>query len=136
MRFRDAEIKENLSYTKNHLWVNMKDRLYTLGWTDYIQINAGDVNHIDLPAKGTLLNAEEEFGSIETSKWVDRLYSPFKGRVDEVNKKVLDNPELINSAPFGEGWFIAVEPSGEIKSKGLMTPEEYYEYLKVCEKTE
>lgn len=136
MRFRDAEIPEDLSYTKNHLWVNMKDRLYTLGWTDYIQINAGDVNHIDLPAKGTLLNVRQEFGSIETSKWVDRLYSPLKGRVAEVNNKVLDNPELINCAPFGEGWFIAVEPSEEIQSEGLITPDEYYEYLKVCEKTE
>ncbi len=136
MRFGDAEIPEDLSYTKNHLWVNMKDRLYTLGWTDYIQINAGDVNHIDLPAKGTLLNVKEEFGSIETSKWVDRLYSPLKGRVAEVNDRVLNNPELINHAPFGEGWFIAIEPSEEIQSEGLITPEEYCEYLKVCEKTE
>jgi len=136
MRFGDAEIAEDLSYTKSHLWVNMKDRLYTLGWTDYIQINAGDVNHIDLPAKGALLNVKEEFGSIETSKWVDRLYSPLKGRVAEVNHDVLRHPELINHAPFGEGWFIAVEPSEEIPSEGLITPEEYYAYLKVCEEAE
>jgi len=136
MRFGDAGIPEDLSYTKNHLWVDMKDRLYTLGWTDYIQINAGDVNHIYLPAQGTLLNVSQEFGSVETSKWVDRLYSPLKGRVAEVNNRLFNNPELINHAPFGEGWFVAVEPSEEIQSEGLITPEEYYEYLKVCEKTE
>ena len=136
MRFGDAEIPEDLSYTKNHLWVNMKDHPYTLGWTDYIQINAGDVNHIHLPEKETLLNVREEFGSVETSKWVDRLYSPLKGRVVEVNNKLFKKPELINDAPFGEGWFIAVAPSEKGESQGLITPEEYREYLKVCEKAE
>ena len=136
MRFGDAEIPEDLSYTKNHLWVDMKDRPYTLGWTDYIQINAGDVNNIHLPAKGTLLDVNQEFGSVETSKWVDRLYSPLKGRVVEVNKGLLNKPELINNAPFGKGWFITVEPSEKKPSEGVITPEEYCEYLKVCEKGE
>ena len=133
MRYGNADIPEDLSYTRNHLWVAIRDGVCTLGWTDYIQSNAGDVNYVELPEKGTMVDLDEDFGSIETSKWVDRLYSPVKGHVVEVNDKVIGQPDLINKAPFAEGWFVKIESNGETGSQNLMSATEYLEYLKTCE---
>ena len=133
MRWGKVDIPEDLSYTKNHLWVKVQDGLCILGWTDYIQSNAGDVNYVELPQKGTQVNVNQDFGSIETSKWVDKLYSPIKGQVVEVNDKVLNDPELINKAPFTQGWLVKIEPQGEIKSQNLMSPMKYLEYIKASE---
>ncbi|NIR17025.1 MAG: glycine cleavage system protein H, partial [Desulfobacterales bacterium] len=110
MQYGNADIPEELHYTRNHLWVAIRAGVSTLGWTDYIQSNAGDVNYVELPEKGTMVDVDEDFGSIETSKWVDRLYSPVKGQVVEVNHKVIGQPDLINKAPFAEGWFVKIEP--------------------------
>jgi glycine cleavage system H protein len=133
MRFEEVDIPEDLNYTQKHLWVRIQDKLCTLGWTDYIQKNAGDVNYVELPPKGTATEIDDDFGTIETSKWVDRLYSPIKGRVMEANDDVVKNPELVNKAPFTQGWFIKVEMQSETDSQGLMSPAEYLEYIKECE---
>ncbi len=133
MRFGEVDIPEDLNYTQKHLWVRTQDQLCTLGWTDYIQKNAGDVNYVELPPKGTATEIDDDFGTIETSKWVDRLYSPIKGRVMETNDEVVKNPELVNKAPFTQGWFIKVEMQSETDSQGLMSPAEYLEYIKECE---
>jgi glycine cleavage system H protein len=133
MRYGNADIPEDLNYTRNHLWVAIQDGVSTLGWTDYIQSNAGDVNYVELPDKGNLVDLDDDFGSIETSKWVDRLYSPVKGQVVEVNHEVIGQPDLINKAPFAEGWFVKIEPNGETEPQNLMSAREYLEYLKACE---
>ena len=133
MRYGNADIPEDLSYTRNHLWVAIRNGVCTLGWTDYIQSNAGDVNYVELSEKGTRVDLDEDFGSIETSKWVDRLYSPVKGEVVEVNDKVISQPDLINKAPFAEGWFVRIEPNGGTGSQNLLSATEYSEYLKSCE---
>lgn len=133
MRFGKVDIPEDLSYTKNHLWVKVQDSLCVLGWTDYIQSNAGDVNYVELPQQGIPVDVNQDFGSIETSKWVDRLYSPIKGQVVEVNDKVINDPELINKAPFTDGWLVKIELQGEIGSQSLMSPMEYLEYIKASE---
>jgi glycine cleavage system H protein len=132
MQFETVNIPEDLRYTNTHLWVKINNGMCTLGWTDYIQANAGDVNYLELAEKGTPVNIDEEFGSIETSKWVDKLYSPINGRVIEVNEKVIVHPEVVNEAPFTDGWFVKVELQGDW-SRHLMSSEEYFEYLKDCE---
>jgi glycine cleavage system H protein len=135
MRFGKADIIEDLRYTRNHLWVKIQNGLCTLGWTDYIQQNAGDVNFIELSQKGTAVKVDQDFGTIETSKWVDKLCSPINGRVVEVNEEVINRPELINEAPFADGWFVEVEPLGEIRAQDSMSATEYFEYIKTCEGT-
>ncbi len=132
MQFGKATIPENLNYAKTHLWVKIQNNVCTLGWTDYIQRNAGDVNYIELPVKGTAVKVNLDFGTIETSKWVDRLYSPINGRVIEVNDGVVHNPEMINKFPFTQGWFIKVELQDGVGAQNLMSPMEYFEYIKVC----
>jgi glycine cleavage system H protein len=133
MQYGNTDIPEELNYSRNHLWVALRDGVFTLGWTDYIQSNAGDVNYVELSEKGTMVDVDEDFGSIETSKWVDRLYSPVKGQVVEVNDKVIGQPDLINKAPFTEGWFVKIESNGEAGLQNLMSATEYLEYLKTCE---
>ncbi len=133
MRFGEVDIPEDLNYTQKHLWVRTQDKVCTLGWTDYIQKSAGDVNYVELPPKGMATEIDDDFGTIETSKWVDRLYSPIKGRVMETNGDVVKNPELVNKAPFTQGWFIKVEMQSETDSQGLMSPAEYLDYIKTCE---
>ncbi len=133
MRFGEVDIPEDLNYTQKHLWIRIQDKLCTLGWTDYIQKNAGDVNYVELPPKGMATEIDDDFGTIETSKWVDRLYSPIKGRVIETNDDVVKNPELVNKAPFTQGWFIKVEMQSETDLQGLMSPAEYLDYIKTCE---
>ncbi len=135
MRFGKADIPEDLRYTRNHLWVKIQGGLCTLGWTDYIQQNAGDVNFIELPQKGTAVKVDQDFGTIETSKWVDKLYSPINGRVVEVNEEIINRPELINEAPFTDGWFVEVEPLGEMRAQDSISAAEYFEYIKTCEGT-
>lgn len=136
MRFGKIDIPEDLSYTKNHLWVKIEDSLCMLGWTDYIQSNAGDVNYVELPGKGTPVEVGKDFGTIETSKWVDRLYSPVNGRVVDVNDEVVRNPELINNTPFTKGWLLRIERQGETGSEGLMSPMEYFEFIQAAERAE
>ncbi|MEE8320488.1 MAG: glycine cleavage system protein GcvH [Gammaproteobacteria bacterium] len=133
MKFGKVDIPEDLSYTPSHFWVRVEDNLCTVGWTDYIQRNAGDVNYIELTANGTTLTVKQDFGTIETSKWVERLYSPVGGRVLEVNDRVIQIPWLINRAPFGEGWFIKIEMQGEMGPPSLMSTREYREHIKTCD---
>lgn len=133
MQFGTVNIPENLSYTNTHLWVKMQNGICTLGWTDYIQDNAGDVIYLELTDVGSPIEVDQEFGSIETSKWVDKLYSPLFGRIVEVNKKAILSPEIINQAPFTEGWFVKIEPQSKIELQQLMSPLEYLEHLKLCE---
>jgi len=133
MQFEDVDIPEDLSYTRKHLWVKIRDGLCTLGWTDYIQKSAGDVNYVELPPKGAAMELDQDFGTIETSKWVDRLYSPVDGQVMAVNNEVIKNPELVNKAPFTQGWFVRVEIQSGTETHGLMSPVEYLDYIKTCE---
>ncbi|MEE9419351.1 MAG: glycine cleavage system protein GcvH [Desulfatiglandaceae bacterium] len=133
MLFGEVDIPEELNYTKKHLWVKIQDGLCTLGWTDYIQKNAGDVNYVELPPKGTALEVDQDFGTIETSKWVDRLYSPVNGQVMAVNNEVIKTPELVNKAPFTQGWFVRVGIQSGTGSHGLLSPVEYLDYIKTCE---
>ncbi len=133
MRFGEVDIPEYLRYTRKHLWVKTEDGICTLGWTDYIQRNAGNVNYVELSPSGTKLEVDQDFGTIETSKWVDRLYSPINGRVMEVNDQVIRNPELVNKAPFADGWFVKVHLESESGSNGTISPGEYLEYIKTCE---
>lgn len=133
MKFGTVEIPEDLHYTQTHLWVRLNNGFCIIGWTDYIQSNAGDVNYIELPQNGQTIEAGQEFGSIETSKWVDKLYAPLKGRILETNAKVLHSPGLINEAPFSDGWFLKIKPHNPAEIKDLMSAETYFEYLKACE---
>ena len=96
-----------LLYSKDHEWVRVEsDGVAVIGVTDYAAEQLGDVVYVDLPETGAELSAGSEMGEIESTKSVSDLFSPIDGTVTEINQAVVDSPELVNSAPFEDGWLL------------------------------
>lgn len=103
------KIPENVKYTNDHEWVMVNGNIGTIGITDYAQGELGDVVFVDIASDLTEISKGESFGTIEAVKTVSDLFAPFNGKVIEINKKLADSPELVNTDPFGEGWMIKAE---------------------------
>ena len=101
-------------YTKTHEWVTVDGKTVTMGITDFAQSQLGDVVFLELPSPGRKLAARESFGVVESVKAASDLYSPIAGRVTEVNDKLTAKPELINSDPYGDGWIMKLEMTGDL----------------------
>lgn len=126
----DMEIRDNLKYTEDHEWVLIDGNFVTLGITDYAQDSLSDIVYVELPEVGTIVEAGETVGNIESVKAVAELFSPVSGEVSEVNKELEDQPDLVNTDPYDDGWMLKIqlEPGGFDESS-LMNEEEYEEYL-------
>ncbi len=111
---------ENLLYTADHEWIGSDG---TVGITEYAQDALGDVVFVDLPEVGRELKAGEAFGVVESVKSVSDLYSPVDGTVAAVNSGLVNQPELVNQDPYGEGWIIRLEP--RTNTDDLMTAAAY-----------
>jgi glycine cleavage system H protein len=103
-------------YTKSHEWLTVDGKNVTVGITDFAQSELGDVVFLDLPAPGRKLAVREAFGVVESVKAASDLYSPVAGSITAVNEKLAAHPELINSDPYGDGWILKIELSGELPS--------------------
>ena len=101
-------------YTKTHEWVAVDGKHATIGITDYAQSQLGDVVFLELPKTGRKLEIGETFGVVESVKAASDLFSPIAGRISEVNEKLASKPELINSDPFGEGWIMKLDVTGDL----------------------
>ena len=104
-------VPAELKYTREHEWCAVVDGKVRVGITDYAQSALGDIVFVQLPATGETVSAGETFGEVESTKSVSDLYAPVSGRVSAVNEALDASPELINSAPFGDGWIIEIEVS-------------------------
>ena len=115
----------HLKYTKDHEWISIDGNVATVGITDFAQRELGDIVFVDISSKGKSLAAEEIFGTVEAVKTVSDLFLPVKGTITEVNPAIENNPELVNSDPYGEGWMIkmTVDEIGDLDQ--LMTAEAY-----------
>jgi glycine cleavage system H protein len=120
---------EDNRYAKSHEYVHLEGDVATIGITDYAQKELGDVVFVELPQVGSQLDAADELGSIESVKAVSELFSPVSGEVVEVNEALSDNPALVNTDPWGDGWMIRVRVSDPTEIDELMTAEEYDEYI-------
>ncbi len=120
---------EDSRYAKSHEYVHLEGTTGTIGITEYAQKELGDVVFVELPQVGTQLEQNEELGSIESVKAVSELFSPVSGEVLEVNEKLRDHPELVNTDPYGDGWMIRVRLSDATEVDVLMSAEEYDEYV-------
>lgn len=103
-----ANIIEGLKYTKSHEWVKEEDGVFAVGLSDFAQEELGDIVFVNLPVEGDGVTAGETFADVESVKAVADVYSPVSGVVAEVNEELLDNPALVNEAPY-DAWFIKVE---------------------------
>jgi glycine cleavage system H protein len=120
---------EDNRYAKSHEYVHVEGNTGTIGITDYAQKELGDVVFVELPQVGTELEAGDELGSIESVKAVSELFVPVSGEVVEVNEALADNPALVNTDPWGDGWMVRIKLADVTEVDELMTAEEYDEYL-------
>jgi len=122
------KIPKDLKYTKEHEWVRFEeDDLAVIGITDYAQNELGDIVYVELPEVGDQVEAMESFGTIEAVKTVADLYSPVTGTIEEINDTLADEPELVNSDPYNDGWMIKVKFKDA--PDDLLTPEEYKDMI-------
>jgi len=113
-----------LLYSKDHEWVRVEsDGVAVIGVTDFAAEQLGDVVYVDLPEAGSEITSGTEMGEIESTKSVSDLFSPISGTVSETNQAVVDEPELVNSSPFEEGWLI--KATFEALPDDLLSVEEY-----------
>ncbi len=120
---------DNLLYSKEHEWIQKEDDVATIGITEYAQKELGDVVFADLPEVGTTFKANEALGTVESVKAVSEVYMPVSGEVVEANESLLDAPEKINDAPYGEGWIIRIRLENPAELESLMSSQEYSKYV-------
>jgi glycine cleavage system H protein len=120
---------DNLRYTKDHEWISVKETTGTIGVTHFAQKELGDVVFVELPEVGRKLKAGDEFGTIESVKAVSEVYAPVTGEVVEVNKALVDHPEIVNEDPYGRGWILKVKLSAPAEASSLMDAAAYQTFL-------
>ncbi|QQS41706.1 MAG: glycine cleavage system protein GcvH [Acidobacteriota bacterium] len=125
-----ANIPEELIYSKDHEWVQVEGEIATIGITDYAQESLGDVVFVELPNEGDNFNAHDAFGSVESVKAVSEIFTPVGGEVVGTNEDLNDTPEVVNDDPYGDAWMVKVKMNNPGELDGLLSAEEYEEYLK------
>ncbi|MCH3881084.1 MULTISPECIES: glycine cleavage system protein GcvH [Tenacibaculum] len=123
-------IPTDLSYTKDHEWIKIDGDTATIGITDFAQGELGDIVYVDVDTLDETVEKDEVFGSVEAVKTVSDLFMPLKGEVIEFNEALEDEPELVNSDPYGEGWMIKLKIEDESQIKDLLNAEAYQELIK------
>ncbi|MER7127496.1 glycine cleavage system protein GcvH [Streptosporangium saharense] len=120
-----SDIPEDLHYTKEHEWISgIDDGLtLTIGITAYAANALGDVVFVQLPEVGSSVTAGDAVGEVESTKSVSDIFAPVSGEVTEINEVVVDDPSLVNSDSYGEGWLFRVRLEGD--PEDLLSPEEY-----------
>src|SRR5215471_18076691 len=128
-----ATVPEDLHYSKDHEWVKVEGNIATIGITDYAQNSLGDVVYVELSKPGDELGANESFGSVESVKAVSELFTPVSGKVIEQNSSLQEEPEIVNSDPYGAAWMIRLQMSSPGEVDSLLTAEEYEDFTKETE---
>ena len=118
-----------LKYSKDHEWIKIDGDVATVGITEFAQTELGDIVFVDVDTEGEVLEKEEVFGSVEAVKTVSDLFMPLTGEVLEFNHNLDENPELINTDPYGAGWIIKVSISEIKEINDLLDSKEYKELI-------
>lgn len=112
MKIGEYDFPEDLFYEKNHFWAKDDGSgNIIIGATDFFQQLAGEIVFIELPMTGTKIEQSKTFSSLESGKWVGKVFAPFSGEIIETNEELEDSPELINESPYDEGWIAKIKPS-------------------------
>ncbi|WP_199117677.1 glycine cleavage system protein GcvH [Pedobacter sp. ASV28] len=114
-----------LKYTKDHEWVKVSGNEATIGITDFAQRELGDIVYIDINTVGAEVAKEDVFGTVEAVKTVSDLFMPITATIEEFNAELNDNPELVNTDPYGKGWMVKVTLSNVADVDGLLSATEY-----------
>ena len=122
-------LPSHLHYTKDHEWISVDGDTATIGITDHAQRELGDIVYVDIDTLDKEIAQHDVFGTVEAVKTVSDLFSPISGTVLEVNAKLADAPETVNSDPYGEGWIIKMSVKDASELAGLLTVESYGELV-------
>ncbi len=126
-----------MRFSRDHVWVRMDDDIRaTLGLTDYVQENLGEIYGFRVPEEGEELIKDETFGVVEAKNGRRELTAPLSGEVIEVNYEAMEVPEIINEDPLAEGWLVKVELGSSAEFDELLTEDEYADYLSDVEELE
>jgi glycine cleavage system H protein len=120
-------IPDSLKYTKDHEWIKIDGKTALVGITDFAQGELGDIVYLDINSLGEEINEHDVFGTVEAVKTVSDLFMPVTGKVLEVNPLLDSNPEKVNADPYGDGWLIKIELTGDAAS--LLSAAEYKELI-------
>jgi glycine cleavage system H protein len=130
MKVNGYDVPENLLYTKEHAWVLAEDNQIKVGITDYAQKMLKEITYLYLPKKGMAVKNFDVFGTVESIKAISELYSPFTGKIIEINEKLMKKPRIINEDPYGQGWIVIIcSINFEKEQNKLITAKEYAAYI-------
>lgn len=120
------EVRSELLYSEEHEWIKIEGNVITLGITDFAQDALTDIVYVELPEVGTIVESGEVVGNIESVKAVSEIYSPVSGEVIEINRSLEEEPELVNTEPYDNGWIVKLQiDPGEISQADLLDEEAY-----------
>lgn len=123
-------IPAELKYTKDHEWIKIEGDVATIGITDFAQGELGDIVYVDVDTLDDNVEEGEVFGSVEAVKTVSDLFMPLTGEVIEFNEALEDEPELVNSDPYNQGWMIKINISDSSQIDNLLNAEAYQKLIK------
>jgi len=126
-----SSFPDNLKYAATHEWVRVEaDGSVTVGITDHAQELLGDIVFIDLPTDGASVSAKQEISVVESVKAASDIYAPVSGRIIAINKALIDSPEVVNTSPYGDGWFCRIQPADAAELDALLDADAY---ARICE---
>lgn len=118
-------IPSELKYTKDHEWISIEGDVATVGITDFAQGELGDIVYVEVETVDETLDQEEVFGTVEAVKTVSDLFLPLSGEIIEFNEALEDEPEKVNSDPYGDGWMVKIKMNDLSQVDGLLSDEDY-----------
>ena len=123
------ELLDNLLYTEDHEWLRIENNKVYIGITDFAQSELGDIIFVELPSINDNVDSGGTIGTIEAVKTVADVYTPVKGKIIEINENIVDQPELINSSPYNDGWIACIEFDVSIDEVKTLSSEEYLKFI-------
>jgi glycine cleavage system H protein len=125
-----SDLPGDLLYTKDHEWLRREDDgSVTIGITDHAQGALGDLVYVELPEVGQDVDDGGDMAVVESVKAASDVYAPISGSIAAVNEALADDPEKINSDPYGDGWIVRVQPSDGVDESTLMSPDDYQQFV-------
>ncbi|MDO6490287.1 MAG: glycine cleavage system protein GcvH [Cellulophaga sp.] len=122
-------IPSELKYTKDHEWVKIDGDVATVGITDFAQGELGDIVYVEVETLDETLDKDEVFGTVEAVKTVSDLFLPLTGEIIEFNESLEDEPEKVNTDPYGDGWMIKIKISDASQAEELMSDADYKDLI-------
>ena len=123
------KIPADLKYTKDHEWIKVEGNTATIGITHFAQSELGDIVYVDVDTLNETIEKEEVFGSVEAVKTVSDLFMPITGEIIEINEALAEEPEKVNTDPYGEGWMVKISISDATQIEELLSAEDYRELI-------